>query len=100
MFEIDRIGSGPRAGESPLRSRKLRVSAALAAAIIFTLIAEPFALAARHHHRAPAPVSEDSESGTASTGLQGRYAEACVLEPITGTFIFEKNDHQPWPTAS
>ncbi len=22
------------------------------------------------------------------------------MEPTTGTFIFEKNDHQPWPTAS
>ncbi len=22
------------------------------------------------------------------------------MEPVTGTIIFEKNDHQPWPTAS
>ena len=22
------------------------------------------------------------------------------MEPLTGTMIFEKNDHQPWPTAS
>src|SRR5262249_42454119 len=28
------------------------------------------------------------------------YAEAAVMEPETGTFIFEKDDHQPWPTAS
>jgi D-alanyl-D-alanine carboxypeptidase (penicillin-binding protein 5/6) len=28
------------------------------------------------------------------------YAAACLLEPTTGTFIFEKDAHKQWPTAS
>ena len=47
--------------------------------------------AARHHTASSVP----NASATPE-----QYAEACLLEPATGTFIFEKNDHQPWPTAS
>ncbi|HEY6395029.1 MAG TPA: D-alanyl-D-alanine carboxypeptidase family protein, partial [Candidatus Binataceae bacterium] len=100
MFRVDRIGGGPRAGGSAFKSRKLRVSAAFAAAIIFTLVAEPFALAAQHHRRAAASAENEEGAVDSSTGLKGPYAQACVIEPVTGTFIFEKNDHQPWPTAS
>ena len=58
------------------------------------------ALAARRHHAAAsAPAEEESAASTSSTGL-GPYTEACVLEPTTGTVIFEANDHTPWPTAS
>ncbi|HEV2169320.1 MAG TPA: D-alanyl-D-alanine carboxypeptidase family protein, partial [Candidatus Binatus sp.] len=42
---------------------------------------------------------EESNASTSSTAL-GAYAEACVMEPTTGTVIFEANDHAPWPTAS
>jgi D-alanyl-D-alanine carboxypeptidase (penicillin-binding protein 5/6) len=81
--------------------------AGLAASQKFGLVAMIVALAAlmsshtalaarRHHARAaatPAAVASKDE-------LQGPYAEACVLEPVTGTVIFEVNDHHPWPTAS
>lgn len=39
-------------------------------------------------------------SAPAAAATPEPYAEACVMEPTTGTVIFEKNDHQPWPTAS
>jgi len=57
------------------------------------------AFAARRHHASAAP-AEDESTSASNTGLQGPYAEACVLEPVTGTVIFEANDRTPWPTAS
>ena len=59
------------------------------------------ALATRRHHAAAKAEAADEESAasTSSTAL-GSYSEACVLEPVTGTVIFESNDHAPWPTAS
>ncbi|HYL59073.1 MAG TPA: D-alanyl-D-alanine carboxypeptidase family protein [Candidatus Acidoferrales bacterium] len=56
------------------------------------------AFAARRHRAKPASEAADTESGQGEG--QGPYAEACVLEPVTGTIIFEANDHKPWPTAS
>ena len=59
------------------------------------------ALAARRHRAAPVAASSSEESAaSASNTALGAYAEACVLEPTTGTVIFEANDHTPWPTAS
>jgi D-alanyl-D-alanine carboxypeptidase (penicillin-binding protein 5/6) len=82
--------------------------AELAASQKFALVAMIVALAAlmsshtalaarRHHVRAAASPAAGAPS---KDELQGPYAEACVLEPVTGTVIFEVNDHQPWPTAS
>jgi D-alanyl-D-alanine carboxypeptidase (penicillin-binding protein 5/6) len=71
---------------------------ALACAIAFA--AEP-ALAARHHHaRAKAEASEESAEAGSAEALKGPYQEACVIEPTSGTVVFAKNEHQPWPTAS
>ena len=72
------------------------VTVALAA----TMAARP-ALALRRHHAAASAEAPDEESNasTSSTAL-GAYSEACVVEPVTGTVIFESNDHAPWPTAS
>ena len=65
------------------------------------LTSTPAAFAARRHHAAAKAEAPDEESGasTSSTAL-GAYSEACVLEPVTGTVIFESNDHAAWPTAS
>jgi D-alanyl-D-alanine carboxypeptidase (penicillin-binding protein 5/6) len=73
------------------------------AAFSLTLSIPSRALAARHHSRAlagrhhPHAAAAKTVSHTAS---DEPYVEAAVMEPTTGTFIFEKNDHQPWPTAS
>src|SRR5579862_7146820 len=67
---------------------------------IAMLLAPGAALAARRHRTQTAPKSDESAAETAGSQLQGEYAEACVLEPVTGTVIFESNDHAPWPTAS
>jgi serine-type D-Ala-D-Ala carboxypeptidase (penicillin-binding protein 5/6) len=57
------------------------------------------AFAAGRHHAAAATNSEEESASSSSTAL-GAYSEACVVEPTTGTVIFESNDHEPWPTAS
>jgi D-alanyl-D-alanine carboxypeptidase (penicillin-binding protein 5/6) len=74
--------------------RLIAVTVALAA-----LTSSHIAFAARRHHASAAP-AEDESASASNTGLQGPYTEACVLEPVTGTVIFEANDHTPWPTAS
>ena len=68
----------------------------LLTAAVFSLTAgiPSRALAARHH---PHRVAAKTASSPASNEP---YVEAAVMEPTTGTFIFERNDHQPWPTAS
>jgi serine-type D-Ala-D-Ala carboxypeptidase (penicillin-binding protein 5/6) len=60
------------------------------------------AFAARRHHAAVAASDASEESAaSASNSALGAYSEACVLEPTTGTVIFESpNSHAPWPTAS
>jgi serine-type D-Ala-D-Ala carboxypeptidase (penicillin-binding protein 5/6) len=58
------------------------------------------AFAARRHHAAAAASAEEESAASASNPALGAYSEACVVEPTTGTVIFESNDHAPWPTAS
>jgi serine-type D-Ala-D-Ala carboxypeptidase (penicillin-binding protein 5/6) len=79
-------------------SRKFRLAAVVALA---ALMSSQTAFAARRHHAAAAESASEEESAASSSsaGL-GTYSEACVLEPTTGTVIFEANDHTPWPTAS
>ncbi len=79
-------------------SRKFRMAAAVALAAIMS---SHTVLAARRHHAAAAEsASEEESAASASSAGLGTYSEACVLEPTTGTVIFEANDHTPWPTAS
>lgn len=74
----------------------IALTAALAAAFLV-----PTAMAARRHRAAARAESPDEESNAStSSAALGAYAEACVMEPTTGTVIFEANDHAPWPTAS
>src|SRR5260221_14202013 len=78
-----------------------------AALAILLAIFAPSNAAASHHRRvkaapaAKAAAVSDEEGATDAkkSGLQGPYAAAIVMEPVTGTVIFEANDHQPWPTA-
>jgi serine-type D-Ala-D-Ala carboxypeptidase (penicillin-binding protein 5/6) len=78
-------------------SRKFRMAAIVALA---ALMSSHTALAAHRHHAAAEPASEEESAASASSTGLGAYSEACVLEPVTGTVIFEANDHTPWPTAS
>jgi D-alanyl-D-alanine carboxypeptidase (penicillin-binding protein 5/6) len=72
------------------------ITLALAGALATALALPPDSLAARRHR---APSASEVEAESAGEPL-GQYSEACVMEPVTGTIIFEKNAHQPWPTAS
>jgi len=73
----------------------IAVTVALAA-----LMCSRTAFAARRHHAIAAPAAEETATSASNTGLKGPYTEACVLEPVSDTVIFEANDHTPWPTAS
>ena len=75
-------------------------SVAFAFVCAIGLVASP-AYAARHHKSAPSTeASEESAEAGATDTLKGPYQEACVIEPNSGTVVFAKNEHQPWPTAS
>jgi len=69
--------------------------------VLAALISSSAALAARRHHAAVKAEAADEEAAATTAGTSlGAYSEACVIEPTTGTVIFESNDHAPWPTAS
>jgi serine-type D-Ala-D-Ala carboxypeptidase (penicillin-binding protein 5/6) len=71
---------------------RLAIAAFLAVAAI-TLVTAGAALARRRPvSRHPAP--------DAPSKLTEPYVAACVMEPATGRILFEKNMHEPWPTAS
>ncbi|MGA6974701.1 MAG: D-alanyl-D-alanine carboxypeptidase family protein [Candidatus Binatus sp.] len=78
-------------------SRKFGIVAV--AIVIAASMSARSAFAARHHAAAAASAEEENAASASNTAL-GAYSEACVVEPTTGTVIFESNDHAPWPTAS
>ena len=99
---VSRTWTSPRSA-----SRTRQFAAILAVSAVLALLAPRAALASRHHRAAAAAAavpaaSEQSEGGenTQAAGLTAPYAAACVMEPTTATVIFEKDMHQPWPTAS
>jgi serine-type D-Ala-D-Ala carboxypeptidase (penicillin-binding protein 5/6) len=65
--------------------------------VVAVLMAPGAAVAARRHR---AETATEQSATAAASNLPGEYAEACVLEPVTGTVIFEADDRKPWPTAS
>lgn len=81
-----------------VRSRTFSIS--LAILTLATSLSPPIALASRRHHTRAASDETSTATAPSKNEPQGPYAEACVLEPVTGTIIFEVNDHKPWPTAS
>src|SRR5713101_7246673 len=105
MNALSRSGAGAeRTDAEPKFARRFSTfSISLAMLALAMSLAPPAAFAARRH-RARAAAAASPAAGASAGGskdeLQGPYAEACVLEPATGTVIFEVNDHQPWPTAS
>jgi len=70
-------------------------AASLCAPAVFAVAADA---ATRRHSRAPK--SSASAAGANSAALNSPYATACVMEPVTGTIIFDHDMHRPWPTAS
>jgi D-alanyl-D-alanine carboxypeptidase (penicillin-binding protein 5/6) len=79
-------------------SRKFGI--VVVAIVIAASMSARSAFAARRHHAAAAASAEEESAASASNTALGAYSEACVVEPTTGTVIFESNDHAPWPTAS
>jgi D-alanyl-D-alanine carboxypeptidase (penicillin-binding protein 5/6) len=75
-------------------------SIVLIVAIVAVISPYPAIAARRHHAAAKAEAPDEETNANASSTALGAYSEACVIEPVTGTVIFESNDHAPWPTAS
>jgi D-alanyl-D-alanine carboxypeptidase (penicillin-binding protein 5/6) len=71
---------------------------AFVCAIVFA--GSPALATRRHHLSSKAEAEEGAAETTGNDTLTGPYQEACVIEPTTGTVLFAKNEHQPWPTAS
>ncbi len=103
------MGTLAVSGEFHARNLTTRYVGLLAALAILLAMLVPSNAAASHHRhakaapaakRAAATADEEGATDTPKSGLTGNYAEAVVMEPVTGTVIFEANDHQPWPTAS
>ncbi len=81
------------------RRRFVRGGVAFAASLCAPTVFAVAAAATRRH--SPAPKSSASApSGANSAALNAPYATACVMEPVTGTIIFDHDMHRPWPTAS
>ena len=55
---------------------------------------------AGHRVRAPAPIASAAAKAAQPDKLNEPYAAALLIEPETGTVMFENNAHKPWPTAS
>jgi D-alanyl-D-alanine carboxypeptidase (penicillin-binding protein 5/6) len=53
---------------------------------------------ARHRSIKHPPV--ETEEGNSSAVLTAPFASECVMEPVTGTVILDKDMHRQWPTAS
>lgn len=71
----------------------------IVAAVLLTASANAWA----RHHAASRHKSTSSEEGSESASgskLTAEYATACVMEPVSGTVIFDKDMHKPWPLAS
>lgn len=81
-----------------LGQRRALAAGVAAVVCVLAMAAQP-ALAARHH-RAKAAAPSEEEAGAAKNTLTGPYQAAVLMEPVSGTIIFAKNEHQPWPTAS
>ncbi|MBF6570473.1 MAG: D-alanyl-D-alanine carboxypeptidase [Candidatus Binataceae bacterium] len=74
------------------RNRVRNGSVAIALAAIVGL--SSFASAAHRRTRVSAV------GNPSSIGANAPYASACVIEPVTGTMIFDRDMHKPWPLAS
>ena len=67
----------------------------LAAMLAATMMA-PSAALARQRRSHPAAAAKPAQPDK----LGEPYAAALLMEPQSGTVIFENNEHKPWPTAS
>lgn len=73
---------------------------ALSLAALAAGLTPPATMAWARSTRRHAAAEGNPASRAGAGNLSQPYAEACVMEPITGTVIFAKDMHKPWPTAS
>ena len=82
------------------RSFRLGASWLILAALAAVLLLTPAIGLARHHKPAATPAEGEEAHAGIKSQLTDPYAEACVIEPASGTVIFSKEMHKPWATAS
>jgi serine-type D-Ala-D-Ala carboxypeptidase (penicillin-binding protein 5/6) len=83
-------------GAPPSRSLTPRLFVAAAMLTILAMTAPAAALA---RQRRPRPATAAARPAQPDK-LAEPYAAALLMEPASGTVIFENNPHRPWPTAS
>jgi serine-type D-Ala-D-Ala carboxypeptidase (penicillin-binding protein 5/6) len=74
----------------------LTTVATIIATILLAMTIEPGSALARERRSHTAAAGQPAHSDQ----LAESYAAALLMEPATGTVMFEKNAHKPWPTAS
>jgi len=77
--------------------RRARAFCAFAAMLTTLAMVGPGGASARQRRTHPATAAATSAE---PNKLAEPYAAALLMEPISGTVIFENNEHKPWPTAS
>ncbi len=84
------------------RRRQAGVLSIFLAMATAAILVAPEGAMARHRARARTAgvSSEEAAEVAAGSGLSGQYVSACVMEPVTGQIIFDKDMHKPWPLAS
>jgi len=81
-------------------TRYVRAVSILTTLLAIAILAAPATVSARRHRAPAAPSNSEEGAETAGSALTAPYIAACVMEPTTGTVIFEADAHKPWPTAS
>ena len=95
--------SSPALASVSLRAAQRRGLASVLAALAVTTatmtmlaMMAPATALARQRRSHPAAAATPAQSDK----LTAPYAAALLMEPETGTVMFENNEHKPWPTAS
>ncbi len=84
-----------------VRTRLLAIARLAPFAALVLLMAYGSAAARHRPHQAAQPDADKTgASASSASKLTDPYSTACVMEPQTGTVIFEQEMHKPWPTAS
>lgn len=82
--------------------RRFGVFSTFFAVVAAVLLTASSSALARHRAqtRQKSAGAEDSAETASGSKLNGPYVSACVLEPVSGTVIFDQEMHKPWPLAS
>ncbi|SRR5579875_3887904 len=82
------------------RSRQSGIVWIVCLVAVAAVLTIPATVMARRRTRVRKAASEGGVEAVSHTGPATPYVSACVMEPVSGQIIFEKDMHKPWPLAS